>query len=123
MSKKPTVPIATITTNYGSGSQDNSVKYKKTEPRNYPRKPGPIPPPKMEVKPENIISTNFGLGAIKPTPTVTKSNFQKVKKMKVEIAKFKDGYYYVVDGVKQNKVEQEITNPSYFDYEALNRHY
>ena len=25
--------------------------------------------------------------------------------MKVEIAKFQDGYYYVVDGVKQNRVD------------------
>lgn len=28
--------------------------------------------------------------------------------MKIEIAKFQDGYYYVVDGVKQNKVEEEL---------------
>jgi hypothetical protein len=33
--------------------------------------------------------------------------------MKIEIAKFQDGYYYVVDGVKQNKVKQEITMESF----------
>lgn len=31
--------------------------------------------------------------------------------MKIEIAKFQDGYYYVVDGVKQHKVnETEVYN-------------
>jgi|GEM_PF-4135119 len=47
------------TTNQGSGSNSQ--------------------PPKMVVKPQNIISSNFGLGAIKPIPTVTPSQPQAPK--------------------------------------------
>lgn len=30
--------------------------------------------------------------------------------MKIEIAKFQDGYYYVVDGVKQHLVQEQIAD-------------
>jgi len=36
-------------------------------------------PPKMIIKPQNIISSNFGLGAIKPTPTIVTNQPQPSK--------------------------------------------
>ena len=41
-------------------------------------------------------------------PTVPIATIKTKPTMKIEIAKFQDGYYYVVDGVKQHKVPERI---------------